>query len=257
MVGCILAGGKGTRLKPLTNFQNKHTISVFNRPMIWYPIDTLKRMGITDILVVTGPDYAGDFLRYLGSGKSMGCNFTYKIQDEAGGIAHALSLAEDFTKNEKIAVILGDNFFENNFKYARECFEKEVKKTKSGGMIFLKKVKNPERFGVAVFDSKGENIKELVEKPKEPISNMAQTGLYFYTSDVFDIIKTLKPSARGELEITSVNQAYLDKDRLMFEVIDGHWSDVGTFESLWRTSNHIAYKKLKIKNYAKKNTKKN
>ena len=249
MKGIICAGGLGTRLRPLTNFQQKHLLPVFDHPMIWYPIETLKGMSITDIIIITGPEYTGDFLRYLGSGKNFGCNFTYKIQDRAGGIAHALALAEGFVGNDNCAVILGDNVYEDNFNHAKKAFEERVKEEKldSQAMTFFKKVKNPQRFGVAKFDYNSpceDNLVEIIEKPKDPPSDLAQTGLYFYTPDVFDVIRKMKPSARGELEITHVNQDYLKRGRLFYDIVQGYWSDAGEFESLWKTGNHIAYRKL-------------
>jgi len=246
MKGIILCGGMGTRLKPLTDYTNKHLLPVFDKPMIWYSLETFAKMDITDIMIITGPENAGDFLRYLGSGRDFGCSFTYKLQDEAGGIAHALMLAEDFVGYENCAVILGDNIFEDKFDKARDMFEEKVSETmrKSHAMVFLKKVKNPERFGVAVVN-KNNIIEKLIEKPKELVSNMAQTGLYLYTSDVFDVIKKLKPSDRGELEITDVNQFYLERGRLLYDIVDGYWSDAGTFDSLHKAYNHLARKKLK------------
>ena len=244
--GIIISGGLGTRLRPITFVTSKNLLPVFDKMLIQYPIETLKQMGITDILITTGVEHAGDFMRCLGSGKDFGCNFTYKLQDEAGGIAQALALAKDFVGDENCAVILGDNIFENDFGRESKMFEDLSKTENSLAMIFLKHVVDPERFGVAALD-KNDNITDLVEKPKEFISSMAQTGLYFYTSDVFQIIKTLKPSARGELEITHINEAYLKKDHLMHGVVEGFWQDCGTFESLWRASNHIAFKKLNHK----------
>jgi glucose-1-phosphate thymidylyltransferase len=250
MKGILLCGGLGTRLRPLTYVTNKHLIPIFDRPMIEYPIDTLKNIGIKEIMIIIGPEYAYDFMRYLGSGKKYNVEFTYKIQDEAGGIAHALALAKGFIGNDNCAVLLGDNIYENNFKDAKDSFEKAIKERKldSQAMTFFKKVKNPQRFGVAKFKEglDKDELVEIIEKPKDPPSDLAQTGLYFYTPDVFKIIKTLKPSARGELEITHVNQDYLKRRRLFYDIIDGYWSDAGEFESLWRTSNHIAYRKLKM-----------
>jgi len=243
MKGIILCGGLGTRLRPLTYVTNKHLIPIYDRPMIEYPIDTLKKMGITKMMIVIGPEYAYDFMRFLGSGKKYGVEFTYRIQDEAGGIAHALALAEDYVGNENCAVLLGDNIYEDDFKDAMFLFEHEARINGSTGMIFLKKVKDPKRFGVATLD--GDKVTGLTEKPEHPDSDMAQTGLYLYTPDVFGIIKRLAPSDRGELEITDVNKAYLEDKRLLHMDIDGYWSDAGTFESLWKTSNHIAYRRLK------------
>jgi len=242
MVGIILAGGMGTRLRPLTHVTNKHLIPIFDKPMIEYPIQTLKAMDIKEILIVTGPEWCGDFMRFLGSGKKYDLKFTYKIQDEAGGIAHALALAEDFVGDENCAVILGDNVYEDNFHDARVTFD--TKEEGSMAMAFFKKVPNPTRFGVAKFNKDSGKIIDILEKPETPPSDMAQTGLYLYTSDVFDIVKKLVPSGRGELEITDVNKAYLKKGAFEYAVVKGYWSDAGTFESLWKAGNHIAYKKL-------------
>ena len=243
MKGIILAGGLGSRLRPLTHVTNKHLIPIFDKPMIEYPIHTLKTMDIEDVLIVTGPEWCGDFMRFLGSGKKYGLKFTYKIQDEAGGIAHALALAEDYVGNDNCAVILGDNIYEDDFEDARVEFDTKSLE-RSLAMAFFKEVKNPTRFGVAKFNEKGDKIIDILEKPETPPSNMAQTGLYMYTPDVFDIIKKLVPSKRGELEITDVNRAYLKNENLEYSIVSNYWSDAGTFESLWKTGNHIAYKKL-------------
>jgi len=216
MKGIILCGGLGTRLRPLTYVTNKHLIPIYDKPMIEYPISTLKKMGITEMMIVIGPEYAYDFMRYLGSGKKYDVQFTYKIQDEAGGIAHALALAEDFVGNDNCAVILGDNVYEDDFKKTVDIFERTLldpsidnQSRDSLAMGFFKKVANPSRFGVARFDDSKRKIVGVVEKPREFVSDMAQTGLYLYTPDVFDIIKTLIPSDRGELEITDVNNEYI------------------------------------------------
>ena len=221
-----MAGGTGTRLRPLTNITNKHLIAVYDRPMISYPLELLSRAGIKDILIVSGREHAGHFLEFLGSGKDLGVNFTYKVQDTASGIAHALLAARDFVDNDNMTVILCDNIFEQNFK-------KYIDNFKSGARIFLKKVPDAKRFGVAVVQ-KG-LVKKIIEKPKNPPSQMAVTGLYQYDSKVFDIIKKLKPSARGELEITDVNNAYIQMGQMRAETISGFWSDAGTYDSLART----------------------
>ena len=235
--GVILAGGEGTRLRPLTLVTNKHLLPVYDKPMIIHPLDTLKQLGIKDICIVTGGEYMADFMRFLGSGSNFDVRLTYKIQDKPLGIAHALLQAEDFSKGEKkIAVILGDNIFEkvelNNFDENDNC-----------ATIFLKEIEHPERFGVAVFDSDG-RLKEIEEKPKVPKSKYAVTGLYIYPTDVFDFIKTLKPSARGELEITDVNNWYLKQGRLKYEIVKGFWSDAGTFPSLLRANLLVGIKRL-------------
>jgi len=248
MKAIVLCGGLGTRLRPLTYITSKHLLPVFNKPIIEYSLNMVKNMGIKEIMIITSSEYCGDFTRYLGSGKKYGINLTYKIQERAGGIAHAVALAEGFVGNDNCAVLLGDNIYEDNFKYAKESFEKRVKEDKldSQAMTFFKKVKNPQRFGVAKFKEgiDEDELIEIIEKPKDPPSDLAQLGLYFYTPDVFDVIRRMKPSARGEMEITSVNQDYLKRKRLFYDIIQGYWSDIGTFESLLEASNYIANKKL-------------
>jgi len=234
MKGIILAGGTGSRLMPLTKVTNKHLLPVYNKPMIYYPLQTLIDMGIKEILIVSGPGHAGHFLNLLGSGKEFGVKLSYAIQEEAGGIAQALGLAEDFADKESVAVILGDNIFEDKF---------DLSKYNEGAINFLKEVNDPQRFGVA--ELKGNKIISIEEKPKQPKSNFAVTGLYVYDKQVFNIIKNLKPSARGELEITDVNNAYLRRGQLMAEFVSGYWSDAGTFESLIRASNLVYKKTLK------------
>jgi glucose-1-phosphate thymidylyltransferase len=228
MKGVILAGGEGTRLRPLTLVTNKHLLPVFDQPMIAHPLDTLKSMGVTDVCIVTGGEYMADFMRFLGSGSNFGVKFTYKIQDGPKGIAHALLQAEDFFKGSKVVTILGDNVFER-VNVSKDVFNDNY------AYVFLKEVKNPQRFGVAVFDHDG-IITNIEEKPKEPKSNYAVTGLYIYPNDVFDFIKSLQPSARGEMEITDVNNWYLKQGRLKAIKLDGFWSDAGTFESLLRAT---------------------
>lgn len=228
MKGVILAGGEGARLFPSTKVTNKHLLPVFNRPMIHYPIDTLKRSGIREILIVTGADHAGDFMALLGSGSDFGVSFTYRIQDGSGGIAQALSLAEDFAGKEPIAVILSDNIFEDDFL-------EEVHYFKEGAKIFVKKVEDASRFGVVEMDEDG-TVKSLEEKPSIPKSDFAQTGFYLYDSSVFDFIRMLEPSKRGELEITDVNDIYLQKGQLKASEVPGMWVDAGTHESLLEAS---------------------
>lgn len=227
MKGIVLAGGTGTRLRPMTLVTNKHLLPIYDKPMIFYPIETLKKAGITDILIVTGPESAGDFLKLLGSGKALGVDLTYKVQDQAGGIAQALSLAESFTDNQPFAVILGDNIFEDDFS-------KEIKNFKQGARVFLKELKDNARFGVP--EIKNGKIISIEEKPSKPKSAYAVAGLYLYDAQVFPIIKQLKPSSRGELEITDVNCAYLGKSRLDYSVVKGFWSDAGTVSSLMRAA---------------------
>jgi len=231
MKGIILAGGLGTRLHPLTKITNKHLLPIYDKPMVYYPIQTLVNAGITDIMIVTGGNYAGDFLRLLGNGKEFGLtHIHYAYQEGEGGIADALSLAGWFAEGEKICVVLGDNIIENNIVKAVRDFEKQDK----GAKILLKEVPDPERFGVAEI-SDGE-LMSIVEKPKVPKSNLAVIGIYLYDGRVFDFIKTIKPSDRGELEITDVNNAYLENGTMTWEMLHGWWTDAGTFESLLRAS---------------------
>ncbi|HBC86874.1 MAG TPA: spore coat protein [Lentisphaeria bacterium] len=226
MKGVILAGGTASRLRPLTNVTNKHLLPVGRKPMIYYPIEKMTGAGIEDILIVTGVDHMGDVVGLLGSGKDFNCRFTYKVQDQAGGIAQALSLAEDFAHGTPVAVILGDNIFEDSMKPYLDKYLKQ----KKGASILLKSVKDPQRFGVA--EVKGDKVLSIVEKPKQPKSDMAVTGIYFFDGEVFDIIRTLKPSARGELEITDVNNEYIRLGTMTWSKMSGWWSDAGTFESL-------------------------
>lgn len=231
MKGIILAGGLGTRLHPLTKITNKHLLPVYDKPMIFYPIGTLINAGITDIMIVTGGNHAGDFLRLMGNGKEFGLrHINYTYQEGEGGIADALSLAEYFADGEPICVVLGDNIIEKNIIKAVRDFKKQGK----GAKILLKEVPDPERFGVAEIDKS--KLVNIVEKPKRPRSNLAVIGIYLYDGRVFDIVKTLKPSDRGELEITDVNNAYVKEGTMSWEMLDGWWTDAGTFESLLRAS---------------------
>ncbi|MBN2052824.1 NTP transferase domain-containing protein [Candidatus Woesearchaeota archaeon] len=236
MKGVILAGGTGSRLFPLTKVTNKHLLPVYNKPMIYYPLQTLIEAGIKEIMIVSGPGHAGHFLNLLGSGKEFKVKITYEIQDEAGGIAQALGLAEDFADNEPVCVILGDNIFEDSIK-------EHVKDFKKGAKVFLKEVTDAQRFGVA--EVKGEKIIGIEEKPKKPKSNYAVTGLYIYDAEVFKVIKTLKPSGRGELEITDVNNYYVNKGEMKLAMVKGYWLDAGTFNSLLRASNVLKEKEEK------------
>ena len=234
MKGVILAGGLGTRLSPLTRVTNKHLLPVYNKPMILYPLETLKRSGLTDIIIVVGREHAGHFMNFLGSGQEYGVKLSYALQDKNnGGIADALRYAEDFCEDESVAVILGDNIFEHNFKRYVKAFRK-------GAQVFFKEMKDPTRFGVPVFDEKKKRIIKIEEKPKEPKSNLAQTGFYLYDNDIFSIIRTLKPSGRDELEITDANNIYLKRGKLKHAIVRGSWSDAGTFESLLRVGNEVA-----------------
>jgi len=232
MKGVILAGGLGSRLRPLTRVTNKHLLPVYDRPMIYYPIQCLLNAGINEIMIVTGGEHAGDFLKLLTNGKQLGIrHLEYAYQEGEGGIAEALKLAEDFADGEKICVILGDNLIEGNIRKAAGDFFTQA----SGAKLLLKEVHDPQRFGVVRFDGDGA-IVEVVEKPKEPPSAMAVTGIYFYDAEVFDICQALEPSGRGELEITDVNNAYLKRGDLTHETLEGWWTDAGTFESLYRAS---------------------
>lgn len=235
MKGVVLAGGLGKRLRPLTKITNKHLLPVFDRPMIYYPIQTLVDAGIEDILIVTGGNFAGEFLRLLGNGHTFGLkHIDYTYQEGEGGIAQALSLAEHFSEGEKIVVILGDNIVENPITPYVERFREQ----KEGARILLKEVDDPQRFGVVEFA--GEKIISIEEKPQWPKTNYAVTGIYMYDAQVFDIIRTLKPSARDEMEITDVNNNYLQRSRLQFDIMEGWWTDAGSFESLLRANNLAA-----------------
>jgi glucose-1-phosphate thymidylyltransferase len=235
MKGVILAGGLGTRLFPLTKVTNKHLLPVYDKPMIYYPIQTLINAGIDDILIVTGGNNAGDFLKLLGNGKEFGLkHINYTYQEGEGGIAEALRLAEFFASGDKICVVLGDNVIEKNIRKAVENFRKQ----KKGAKILLKEVPDPQRFGVA--ELKGDRIAGIEEKPKEPKSRYAVIGIYLFDQEVFNIIKTLKPSGRGELEITDVNNRYIEKGLMTWDILEGWWTDAGTFESLLRANQMVA-----------------
>lgn len=227
MRGIILAGGTGSRLFPLTKVTNKHLLPVYDKPMIYYPLQTLVNAGIKDIMIVSGRGHAGHFLELLGSGAEFGVNLTYEIQEKAGGIAQALGLAERWADKDAVAVILGDNIFQDDVK-------NDVASFGNGAKIFLKEVPDAERFGVAELGR--DRVISIEEKPKQPKSDYAVTGLYLYDPEVFSIIRTLKPSGRGELEITDVNNAYLKKGMMQYAILKGYWSDAGTFDSLLRAS---------------------
>lgn len=232
--GVVLAGGLGARLAPVTTVTNKHLLPVYDKPMIYYPIEALVNAGIDEILLVTGGHHAGDFLKVLGTGESLGIRrLHYTYQEGEGGIAAALRLAEQFADGNKICVILGDNIIEKNIRASATAFAKQ----KRGARILLKEVDDAERFGVVALE--GDRITGIVEKPTNPPSNLAVIGIYFYDAQVFDIIKTLKPSGRGELEITDVNNAYLEQGTLEHDVLDGWWTDAGTFESLHRAGSLV------------------
>jgi len=233
MKGIVLAGGTGSRLYPLTKVTNKHLLPVGNKPMIFYPIEKLTGAGIEEILIVTGTEHMGDVVNLLGSGKDFDCRFTYKVQDEAGGIAQALGLAENFVGDDSMTVILGDNIFETDLAKAVQNYSGE------GAQILVKQVEDPERFGVAEIE--GDQVTGIEEKPDQPKSDYAVTGIYMYDAAVFDLIKHLKPSKRGELEITDVNNDYIRRSEMKYSVLDGWWTDAGTPES-YKIANQLAYK---------------
>ena len=239
MKGVVLAGGTGSRLYPLTRVTNKHLLPIYDKPMIFYPLQTLVEAGIQDILIVTGGNNAGDFLRLLRNGKEFGLKqLSFAYQEGEGGIADALRLAEPFAAGEKICVILGDNILENSIRGPLEKFEGQL----DGALILLKEVRDPERFGVPVFE--GKRIVRIQEKPKVPGSPYAVIGVYFYDGTVFDRVRKLRPSGRGEFEITDVNNSFLFEGQLSYDVIEGGWTDAGTFESLWRATKMVREKVL-------------
>ncbi|MCX6751891.1 MAG: sugar phosphate nucleotidyltransferase [Candidatus Nomurabacteria bacterium] len=240
MKGIILAGGRGGRLLPLTKITNKHLLPIYDKQMILYPLATLKNAGIKDILIISGRPHVGDFLKLLGSGRELGIKISYEIQEEELGIANALSLAESFVNGDKMTVILGDNIFEDDVKNMVHDFEKQ----KEGAVVFLKEVEDPNRFGVA--EIKNEKIIKIEEKPKKPKTNLAVTGLYMYDNTVFDFIRKLTPSTRGEFEITDVNNFFINKGKMKHFTLKGNWTDAGTFESLFRATNLA--RKLSLKN---------
>ena len=235
MKGVVLAGGSGSRLNPLTRVTNKHLLPIYNKPMVYYPIQTLVNAGIHEILLTTGGKNAGDFLRLLGNGRDFGLkHLNYTYQEGEGGIAEALSLAEDFVNGDSICVILGDNIIENNICQAVENFRRQ----KTGAKILLKEVTDAQRFGVA--EIRGSHVVGIEEKPKRPKSNYAVIGIYVYDCTVFEKIRRLKPSGRGELEITDVNNFYIEEGALTYEVLEGWWTDAGTFDSLLRANTLVA-----------------
>lgn len=235
MKGVILAGGTGTRLFPLTNATNKHLLPVGREPMIYNPIKQLLSAGINDILIITSKQHMGDVVRLLGSGKEFGCDFTFKVQEEAKGIAHALLLAEYFANRDKIVVILGDNITTHSIKPYVDNFKKQG----GGAKVLLRKVSDPERYGIAALDEL--KVIKIEEKPKNPKTNYAVIGIYMYDNKVFDIIKKIEPSARGEYEITSVNNEYIRNNELSYDILKGEWTDAGTFKSL-QYANKITFK---------------
>jgi glucose-1-phosphate thymidylyltransferase len=235
MKGVVLAGGSGSRLRPLTSVTNKHLLPVFDQPMIYYPIQTLVNAGITDIMIVTGGNSAGDFLKLLGNGKAFGLkHLNYTYQEGEGGIAAALSLVEHFAGSDPICVVLGDNIIQGNIRAAADAYHEQGR----GAKILLKSVPDPQRFGVPELD--GKRVVQIEEKPASPKSEYAVIGIYMYDARVFEIIRTLKPSGRGELEITDVNNAYIERGEMTWDELEGWWSDAGTFESLLHASNLVA-----------------
>ncbi|MGE5425923.1 MAG: sugar nucleotidyltransferase [Bacillota bacterium] len=229
MRGIILSGGSGTRLRPLTKITSKQLLPIYNRPMIYYPLDTLIKAGIKEILIIISPERAGDYLNLLGSGRQFGVKFTYEIQDKPEGLAQAFLIGEKFINDEDVAMILGDNIFEDDFSA-------DIASFKGGAKVFAKKVSDPERFGVVKFNS-SMKAEKIVEKPREYLSDYAVTGLYVYDHNVVQIAKNLKPSERGELEITDVNNWYLEQGQLEVAMVNGEWLDAGTFDSLLRAQN--------------------
>lgn len=237
--GVLLAGGTGSRLDPLTRVTNKHLLPVYDKPMVYYTLETLRTVGIRDVLLVSGRGHAGHFLDLLGSGKEFGLCLSYEVQEEAGGIAQALGLAEDFSSGDNIAVILGDNIFmrPEELRAGIAGFADVTQ----GARLFLKRVPDANRFGVA--EVNGEHVIGIEEKPKNPKSDLAVTGFYTYDASVFDIVKTLRPSGRGELEITDVNNHYIKTGMIAYRIIEGEWTDAGTFDSLLRASRLVAEQK--------------
>jgi glucose-1-phosphate thymidylyltransferase len=234
MKGIILAGGRATRLRPLTKITSKQLLPVYNKPMIFYPIETLVQAGIKDILIIIAPDYAGHFLNLLGSGKEFGAKFTYEIQEEPRGLADAFIIGENFIGDDAVTMILGDNIFDHDFSKSIASFNK-------GARIFAKKVDDPDRFGVVEFDG-NQKVVSIVEKPEKPKSDYAVVGIYIYDNRVITYAKQLTPSTRGEIEITDLNNCYLKSGELQVDIIEGIWEDAGTFESLLRVNNIMAQK---------------
>lgn len=236
MKGIVLAGGKGTRLSPLTIVTSKQLLPIYNKPMIYFPLETLIKAGIKDILIIVAPDHAGDFLKLLGSGKDFGCDFSFEVQEEARGLADAFLIGEKFIGSDNVTMILGDNLFDDDFS-------ESIKTFKSGGRVFAKKVSDPERFGVVEFDDTNKAI-AITEKPKDPKSDYAVTGLYIYDNTVIDKAKSLKPSDRDEIEITDLNNLYLKEGTLDVAMVEGQWLDTGTFEAMYQATNYIRNKQL-------------
>lgn len=234
MKGIILAGGQATRLRPLTKITSKQLLPVYNKPMIYYPLETLLHAGIKDILIIISPEYAGHFLNLLGSGKEFGANFMYEIQEEPRGLADAFLIGEDFIGSDSVTMILGDNIFDHDFS-------NEVQSFSSGGHVFAKKVHDPQRYGVVKFNETMQAV-QVEEKPTEFLSDYAVTGIYIFDNRAPQFAKNVRPSARGEIEIPDLYRQYLDKGELQVSVLDGLWEDAGTFESLLRVNNYMALK---------------
>lgn len=231
MKGIILSGGSATRLRPLTQVTSKQLLPVYNKPMIFYPLETLIKAGIRDILIIIAPGNAGDYLKLLGSGKEFGCKFSYEVQDKPEGLAQAFLIGENFIGSDSVAMILGDNIFDDDFS-------KEISSFKTGGLVFAKEVKDPERFGVVEFDENQKAV-SIVEKPDKPKTNFAVTGLYVYDNSVISKAKSLNPSGRGELEITDINNLFLQEGSLDVRFVKGAWFDAGTFESLFEAGAYM------------------
>jgi glucose-1-phosphate thymidylyltransferase len=236
MKGVILAGGNATRLRPLTLVTNKHLLPIYNKPMIFYPLEAMARAGIKDVLITTGPEQVEDFKKLLKKGEDFGLSLSFEVQEKAGGLSEAVSLAQSFARNDKILVILGDNIFEHDLSQAVENFEKQEK----GAKIFAKEMENAREYGVVELDQSGK-VLSIIEKPEQPKSNLIQTGIYMYDSQAFELIRKLEPSKRGELEITDLNNLYLEQNTLTCEVMKGWWVDAGTsFDELLRANNQVA-----------------
>lgn len=236
MKGIILAGGSGSRLRPLTKVTSKQLLPIYNKPMVYYPLETLIQAGVTDILFIVAPDHAGDFLKLLGSGKEFGCKFTYEIQDKPEGLAQAFIIGENFIADDDVVMVLGDNLYEDDFSEAIRTFE-------SGARVFAKEVSDPERFGVVEFDQDMKAL-SIEEKPTDPKSSYAVTGLYIYDNSVIEKSKNLQPSGRGELEITDLNMEYLKEGTLDVAIVNGNWFDTGTFESWYEATAFIRDREL-------------
>lgn len=240
MKGIILAGGKGTRLHPLTKVTSKQLLPIYNKPMIFFPLETLMKAGIRDILIIVAPDHAGDFLKLLGSGKDFGCDFSFEVQEEARGLADAFLIGEKFIGNDNVTMILGDNLFDDDFSESIKTFE-------TGGRVFAKKVPDPERFGVVEFDQDNKVV-SIVEKPQQPKSEFAVTGMYIYDNSVIEKAKSLQPSPRGEIEITDLNNLYLQEGTLDVAFVEGEWLDTGTFEAMYQATNFVRNRVLNQQN---------